>query len=328
MYSERTRKIIKNIFVIILILVCFSCTKEERNTIIKEEIAKNDSQIVETIKNEETNPKYIINRRSGKVHSYTHGMNCGMSEHNKIESNENIEEILKNQNYDICLTCFAGLKLNLDKYRTNKIANDDDVDLTNKEVNLIKLYMNMYEFGQLDTETQKFLICIFEVGSWYVHNVYTQLGGQNDVAKTEMIARASASNASYNKWRNYLDHEYYSKYELRNEKKILPTLYDYEKRKYSNMVAYRCDLFKDAGYGKGNTDDTKIHMQTLKNPEGEEIFQEYKNYCVIDDSSKFAAAVYYHYINKEILKDEKLENRIAKGLDLWETSSENFKEKN
>ena len=187
--------------------------------------------------------------------------------------------------------------------------------------------MNMYEFGKLDIETQKFLICIFEVGSWYVNNVYTQLGGQNDVVKTELIARASASDAAYNKWRNYLDNEYYSKYELRNEKKILPTLYDYEKRKYSKMVAYRCDLFKDAGYGKGNTDDTKIHMQTLKNAESEEIFKEWKNYCVIDDSSKFATAVYYHYINKEILKDEKLENRIAKGLDLWETSSENFKEK-
>ena len=93
------------------------------------------------------------------------------------------------------------------------------------------------------------------------------------------------------------------------------------------MVAYRCDLFKDAGYGKGNTDDTKIHMQTLKNPEGEEIFKEYKNYCVIDDSSKFAAAVYYHYINKEILKDENHDNRIAYGIDLWETKSEDFKNK-
>ena len=182
----------------------------------------------------------------------------------------------------------------------------------------------MYEFGQLDTETQKFLICIFEVGSWYVNNVYTQLGGQNDVAKTELIARASASNASYNKWRNYLDNEYYSKHELRNEKKILPTLYDYERKKYSDMVAYRCDLFKDAGYGKGNTVDTKIHMQTIKNPEGEEIFKEYKNYCVVDDSSKFAAAVYYHYINKEILKDKEQDERIAYGIDLWETRTTDY----
>ncbi len=142
------------LLLLIILITSFSCTKEERSTTIKDEIAKNDTQIVETIKNEEINPKFIINRRSGKVHSYTHGMNCGMSEHNKLESNENIEEILKNENYDICLTCFAGLKLNLDKYKTNKIANDDDVDLTNKEVNLIKNYMNMYEFGKLDTETQ------------------------------------------------------------------------------------------------------------------------------------------------------------------------------
>ena len=86
-----------------------------------------------------------------------------------------------NEKYDICLTCNAGLKLNLEKYKpTNKIINDDEIDLTNNEVNLIKLYMNMYEFGKLDTETQSFLICIFEVGSWYVHNVYTQLGGQKD----------------------------------------------------------------------------------------------------------------------------------------------------
>lgn len=313
--------------VLIILITSFSCTKEERNTVIKEELSKSDSQIVEITSNQEITPKYIINRRSGKVHSYTHGMNCGMSEHNKLESNENIEDILKNENYDICLTCFAGLKLNLDKYKTNKIVDDDDVDLTNREVNLIKLYMNMYEFGKLDTETQKFLICIFEVGSWYVNNVYTQLGGQKTFVETNKIAKASASNAAYAKWNNYWKNDYFKRYELRDEKKILPTLYDYERKKYSGMVAYCCDLFKDAGYGKGNTDDTKMHMQTIKNPEGEEIFKEYKNYCVIDDSSKFAAAVYYHYINKEILKDEDSDNRIAYGIDLWETNSENFTNK-
>ena len=109
--------------ILMILIVCFSCTKEERSTVIKEELSKSDSQIVETTINQEITPKYIINRRSGKVHSYTHGMNCGMSEHNKLESNEDIEEILKNENYDICLTCFAGLKLNLDKYKTNKIVN-------------------------------------------------------------------------------------------------------------------------------------------------------------------------------------------------------------
>ena len=319
----RIKAIKKYIYLVILMLFCFSCTKEERSSAIKNELAKNDSQIEVTTSNEEIKPKYIINRRSGKIHSYSHGMNCGMSEHNKLESNENIEEILKNENYDICLTCFAGFKLNLDKYKTNKIVNDDDVDLTNREVNLIKLYMNMYEFGQLDTETQKFLICIFEVGSWYVHNVYTQLGGQKTAREVDDIAEVSASEGAYNKWRNYLK-EYGDKYEFKENKKILSTLYDYDRKKYSGMAAYRCDLFKDAGYGKGNTEDTKMHMQTLKNPEGEEIFQEYKNYCVIDDSSKFAAAVFYHYINKEILKEEELKNRDGYGIDLWDISSEDF----
>ena len=142
------------------------------------------------------------------------------------------------------------------------------------------------------------------------------------------IAKESASDVAYAKWNNYWKKDYFTRYELKDEKKILPTLYDFERKKHSSMVAYRCDLFKDADYGKGNTKNTKINMQTIKNPEGEEIFQEYKNYCVIDDSSKFAAAVYYHYINKEILKDEKLENRIAYGIDLWETGSEKFSIKN
>ena len=34
--------------------------------------------------------------------------------------------------------------------------------------------------------------------------------------------------------------------------------------------------------------------------------------------------MYYHYINKEILKDKKQEDRIAYGTDLWETSSLNY----
>ena len=47
-----------------------------------------------------------------------------------------------------------------------------------------------------------------------------------------------------------------------------------------------------------------------------------------DDSSKFAAAVFYHYINKEILKDEKLEDRVAYGIDLWGTNSGNYLNRN
>ena len=94
------------------------------------------------------------------------------------------------------------------------------------------------------------------------------------------------------------------------------------------MVTYRCDLFKNAGYGKGDNIYSKSVMQTLKNAEGEEIDREWKNYCVVDDSSKFAAAVYYHYINKEILKDEAQDNKTAYDIDLWGTSSTMFSKEN
>lgn len=103
----------------------------------------------------------------------------------------------------------------------------------------------------------------------------------------------------------------------------MPTIYD-ESNTPTDMALYKCDLFKNAGYGKGNNIYSKTGMVTLKNAENEEIDNEWKNYCVVDDSSKFAAAVYYHYINKEILKDAKEEDRIAYGIDLWETSSEDF----
>ena len=182
--------------------------------------------------------------------------------------------------------------------------------------------MRLYEFGQLDTETQKFLICIFEVGNWYVNNVYTQLGGQKSALEINSIAADNASENAYKRWRDYLDKEYYSKYELRTEKRILPVVYD--GKDSTDMVTYRCDLFKNAGYGKGDNIYSKSGMQKLKNAEGEEIDKEWKNYCVVDDSSKFAAAVYYHYINKEILKDKDSNEKTAYGIDLWGTNSEEF----
>ena len=186
--------------------------------------------------------------------------------------------------------------------------------------------MKLYNFGQLDTETQKFLICIFEVGNWYVNNVYTQLGGQKSALEINSIAADNASENAYKRWRDYLDKEYYSKYELRTEKRILPVVYD--GKDSTDMVTYRCDLFKNAGYGKGDNIYSKSGMQKLENAEGEEIDKEWKNYCVIDDSSKFAAAVYYHYINKEILKDEEQNNKTAYDIDLWGTSSAMFSKEN
>ena len=170
----------KLIILFVLSTLCFSCTKEKRREIIKEEVTKSDSAIVATnnYSDGDSEYKYVINKRTGKVHSYSHG--------SSIVS---------------------------DRYRLE--TNDD-------------------------------------------------------------------------------------------------------------MVTYRCDLFKDAGYGKGDNIYSKSGMQTLKNAEGEEIDKEWKNYCVVDDSSKFAAAVYYHYINKEILKDKESDDRVGYGIDLWGTSSGDY----
>ena len=301
-------------------LFSVSCTRQERSEIIIREIEN------ETIQTQSTTEayseyRYVINRRSGKVHTYNHGIEIIENPDNILKTNENLEKILEDEKYDICLTCYAGLDLNLKKYKkkTNESKTNKQID---EEIALIEKHMRLYEFGQLDTETQKFLICIFEVGNWYVNNVYTQLGGQKSALEINSIAADNASENAYKRWRDYLDKEYYSKYELKTEKRILPVVYDGEKS--TDMVTYRCYLFKNAGYGKGDSIYSKTGMQILKNAEGEEIDREWKNYCVVDDSSKFAAAVYYHYINKELLKDEELDNKNAYGIDLWGTNSEDF----
>ncbi len=319
-------KIVKKyLYIVSMLVLCFSCTKEKRSETIKKEVVKNDLFIgTKEIDTSVKESKYIINKRTGKIHSYTHGIKV-VSDKYQLESNEDIEKILENENYDICLNCYAGLKLNLDKYKTSdRNISNDEVDITNHEVNLIKHYMNMYEFGKLDTETQKFLICIFEVGNWYVQNVYTQLGGQKTAREVDDIAKVEASEGAYNKWKNYKA-LYSNQYKFDENKKILPVIYN--KGKPTDMVVYQCDLFKGAGYGKGNNIYTKSGQVNLKNSENEEIDKEWKNYCVIDDSSKFAAAVYYHYINKEILKDKEQDERIAYGIDLWETNSTMFSQK-
>ena len=304
----------------IILLLSMSCTKEQRSEIIIKELNEDITQTQsEPAAHKEY--RYVINRRSGKVHTYNHGIGIIENLNYVLKTNENLEKILENEKYDICLTCYAGLNLNLKKYRkkTNDSRGNKQID---DEVALIEKYMRLYEFGQLDTETQKFLICIFEVGNWYVNNVYTQLGGQKSALEINSIAADNASENAYKRWKNYLDKEYYNKYELRTEKRILPVVYD--GKESTDMVTYRCDLFKNAGYGKGDSIYSKTGMQILKNTEGEEIDKEWKNYCVIDDSSKFAAAVYYHYINKEILKDQKSENKTAYDIDLWGANSEKY----
>ena len=303
-----------------LVMLSVSCTKEKRSEIIIREI-ESETTHTQSTPDAYSEYRYVINRRSGKVHTYNHGIEIIENPDNVLKTNENLEKILEDEKYDICLTCYAGLDLNLKKYKkkTNDSKTNKQID---EEIALIEKYMRLYEFGQLDTETQKFLVCIFEVGNWYVNNVYTQLGGQKSALEINSIAADNASENAYKRWRDYLDKEYYSKYELRTEKRILPVVYDGEKS--TDMVTYRCYLFKNAGYGKGDSIYSKTGMQILKNAEGEEIDKEWKNYCVVDDSSKFAAAVYYHYINKEILKDKDSNEKTAYGIDLWGTNSEEF----
>ena len=280
----------------IILLLCSSCTNKTQ-----QELASTDT-IREIEENVGTN--YIINKRTGKVHSYTHGTQIIENKDNILETNDSLENILKNENYDICRTCWAGLRKNLSKYR-------------NEDFNLIEKFMRLYDFNKEDEEIQKFLMCIFEVGEWYVDNVYTYQGGKQTVIETENTAKKEASNKAYDRWRNYLDNEYYNKnYGVKNEKRILPVVYD-NNGKPTTLVTYKCDLFKNANYGKGT-------FQKLKNAEDELIDEEYKNYCVIDDCSKFAAAVYYHYINKELLKNEYMDDKLGYGIDLWGTNSNSF----
>ena len=272
----------------LLVLLSVSCTKQERSEIIIKEI-ENETTQTQSMTEAYSEYRYVINRRSGKVHTYNHGIEIIENPDNVLKTNENLEKILEDEKYDICLTCYAGLDLNLKKYK--KKINDSKVNKQiDEEIALIEKYMRLYEFGQLDMETQKFLICIFEVGNWYVNNVYTQLGGQKSALEINSIAADNASQNAYKRWRDYLDKEYYNKYGLRTEKRILPVVHDGNES--TDMVTYRCDLFKNAGYGKGDNIYSKSGMQTLKNAEGEEIDREWKNYCVVDDSSKFAAAVY------------------------------------
>ncbi len=288
--------------ILLLILLLSSCSNSAQRNLASTDIIKNaENEIVEG------EYRYIVNKRTGKIHTYHHSMNSGMNPDNMLMTNDNLEMILEDEGKDLCRNCWAGIKTNLKSYDDNAL-------------DLIEKFMRLYDFAELDIETQKFLMCIFEVGEWYVDNVYTYQGGKQTVLETETIAKASASESAYKRWRNYLDNEYYNKYKLRNEKKVLPVVYDSD-NKPTTLVIYRCDLFKKLNYGYGNNKYSKSGKQALKNAEGEIIDEEWKNYCVIDDCSKFAAAVYYHYINKEILKNKSTEEKIGYGIDLWGTGS-------
>ena len=193
----------------IILLLSMSCTKEQRSEIIIKELNEDITQ-TQSEPAAHNEYRYVINRRSGKVHTYNHGIGIIENPNYVLKTNENLEKILEDEKYDICLTCYAGLDLNLKKYKkkTNDSKTNKQID---EEIALIEKYMRLYEFGQLDTETQKFLICIFEVGNWYVNNVYTQLGGQKSALEINSIAADNASENAYKRWKKYLDKEYYNK---------------------------------------------------------------------------------------------------------------------
>ena len=283
----------KIMFITMLIILCFSCTNQKQK-----ELASTD--IIKSVENEvvEGEYRYIINKRTGKIHTYHHGMNSGMSDNNRLFTNDSLEIILQDESKDLCRTCWAGIKTNLRSYDDNAL-------------DTIEKFMRLSEFAEIDMETQKFLMCIFEVGEWYVDNVYTYLGGKETVASISETAQKLASASAQNRWQKYLE-TYSNKNVFRSESKIMPVAYDEKLNVPTKMVTYKCDLFESVNYPKGKKYDIKTTDNIL-------IYENvYKNNFVSDDCSKFAAAVYYYYINNEKLKS------IDYDIDLWYTQSTMF----
>ena len=254
-------------FVLLLILLLSSCSNSAQRNLASTDIIKNaENEIVEG------EYRYIVNKRTGKIHTYHHGMNSGMNPDNMLMTNDSLEMILEDGRKDLCRNCWAGIKTNLKSYDDNAL-------------DLIEKFMRLYDFAEIDIETQKFLMCIFEVGEWYVDNVYTYQGGKQTVVETENIAKASASESAYKRWQNYLS-SYSSFHIFRDNSRILPVVYD-NNNKPTTLVTYKCDLFEKANYPKGNA-------YNIKNADNITIYENaYKNSFVIDDCSKFATSVYY-----------------------------------
>lgn len=77
-------------------------------------------------------------------------------------------------------------------------------------------------------------------------------------------------------------------------------------------------------YAHGDSKYTKKDKKDLFTYDKERLGSGYKNDYVVDDCSKFAAAVYYHYINNTILKNKSINEKDGLGIDLWTTGSKNF----
>ena len=259
--------------------------------------------------------KYMINISSNKVHTFECGNSRIRSENNKFPTNDELINILSNEKYDVCHICYAGL-------RKNKSITEEDCVLVEK-------YMRLYEFLQNDDDTCEFLMSIFEVGNWYVNNVYTYQGGLNTVSKIDSDAKRYASDRAQNKWNEYKT-SYSELMQVENgaslnNKKIQSTTFNGDTAlRYS---LHKCDLFTDR-YAKGDTKDRKNNKVAIKNADNELLGHDWKNYYVSDDCSKFAAAVYYNYINKTILNSKSQDKKDGNGIDLWYTGSYSFVDSN
>ncbi len=298
------------VYSLILLMSLFSCSilEKEQDNLYEIETTINNSLKVETSYKSMIN----IDPRSYKVHTYECGNSRIKNENHKLATNSNLVDILNNKKYDVCHICYAGLR----KYKS----------ITEEDCVLIEKYMRLYEFLQNDIDTCEFLMSIFEVGDWYVNNVYTYQGGLNTVATINKGAKEKASTNAQSKWENYKA----SYSELKkvknhlslNNKKILSTTFNENGAlKYG---LHKCDLF-EGRFAKGDTDEWKTNKTTIKNADNEILGYDWKNYYVSDDCSKFAAAVYYNYINKTILKNKPIDKKDGKGIDLWYTGSYRFK---
>lgn len=294
---------------LIISFLAFSLVSCEKYIPALHEIS--ETSIKERINNDEH--RYIINVRSGKVHTYSHGMNIIENKNYIKESDDDLVDILKNENYDICHTCYAGLLV------------DDKINKYKDSFDLVEKYMKLFDFVQIEPNRAEFLMSIFTVGDWYINNVYTYQGGNDTVLKVENNAKNNASDNAYKRWQKYKS-KYFNSAEIDGSKKILPVVYD-GKKNPTKLVSYECDLFKGK-YAHGDSKYTKDTKKDFYTYDGEKLGIGYKNDYVVDDCSKFASAVYYHYINNTILKDKKTEEKDGMGIDLWTTGSFDFSRNN
>ena len=125
--------------------------------------------------------------------------------------------------------------------------------------------MRLYDFIEIESERQEFIYCIFEVGEWYVDNVYTYQGAHKVKSEIDAMSKAASDNAK-NIWKkkraSFNDTEFVM--DATSDDKNDDNIYT------NNDAIYDCDLFID-----------------------------YDKREVVDDCSKFVTAVYYHYLKKK-----------------------------